>query len=124
MPIRIFHVEDGGVPLPLVAKQARLIVWPGSGAHYASMNHVILEPGEANVPHTHADSEDTIFILEGRASVRDFTHDVTLSAEAGCVVHIPAGIQHALTAETRLESIGGPVPPDLAMLRRTGVLRD
>jgi quercetin dioxygenase-like cupin family protein len=88
------------------------------------MNHVILESGEANVPHTHADSEDTIFILSGRCRVRDFTHDVTLEAEADSVVHIPAGIQHALTATTRLESVGGPVPPDLAMLRRTGVLKD
>ncbi len=87
------------------------------------MNHVILEPGEANVPHAHADSEDTIFILDGTCTVRDFTNDVTLRAEANSIVHIPAGIQHALTAITRVESVGGPVPPDLAMLRRTGVLK-
>lgn len=86
------------------------------------MNHVVLEAGEANVPHTHASSEDTIFVLEGRGVVRDFTHDVVLPVEAGCVIHVPEGIQHAVAAETRMVSVGGPCPPDLAMLRATGVL--
>ena len=123
MPIRIFHVEDGGVPLTLVAKQAKLVVWPGTGAHYASMNHVILEPGEANVPHTHAESEDTIFVLEGRGTVRDFTNDVILDVGAGCAIHVPEGIHHAVSAEERMVSVGGPCPPDLAMLRATGVMK-
>ena len=123
MPVRVFHIERDGVPLPLISRQARLIVWPGNGAEVASMNHVVLEAGEANVPHTHAESEDTIFILEGRGSVRDFTHEEVLSAEAGCVIHIPEGIRHAVTAETRMVSVGGPCPPDRAMLRATGVLK-
>jgi quercetin dioxygenase-like cupin family protein len=122
MPVHVFHVERDGVPLPLISRQARLIVWPGNGAEVASMNHVILEAGEANVPHTHAESEDTIFVLEGRGVVRDFTHDVTLPVDAGCIIHVPEGIEHAVTAKTRMVSVGGPCPPDRAMLRATGVL--
>ncbi|MGQ0569614.1 MAG: cupin domain-containing protein [Armatimonadota bacterium] len=124
MPVHIFHIEEHGVPLPLISRQARLIVWPGSGALTASMNHVVLEAGEANVPHTHASSEDTIFVLEGRGVVRDFTHDMVLPVEAGCVIHVPEGIQHAVAAERRMVSVGGPCPPDLAMLRATGVLAE
>lgn len=123
MPVRIFDASRDGVPLPLIARHARLIVWPGVGARVASMNRVILEPGEANVPHTHTESEDTIFVLEGRGTVRDFTNDVVLPVEAGCVIHVPEGIQHAVAAETRMISVGGPCPPDLAMLRATGVLK-
>lgn len=123
MPVRVFHIDRDGVPLPpVISKQARLIVWPGVGAEVASMNHVILEPGESNVPHAHERSEDTIFILEGRGTVRDFTHDVILPVEAGCIIHVPEGIHHAVTAETRMVSVGGPCPPDLAMLRAAGVL--
>ncbi len=122
MPVRVYHIDRDGVPLPpVISKQARLIVWPGVGAQVASMNHVVLEAGEANVPHTHAESEDTIFILEGRGTVRDFTHDVILPVEAGCIIHVPEGIRHAVTAETRMVSVGGPCPPDLAMLRAAGM---
>ncbi len=123
MPIRVFDAATDGVPLPLIARHARLIVWPGSGANVASMNRVELEPGEANVPHVHAESEDTIFVVECRGSVRDFDHDLILPVEAGCVIHVPEGIKHAVSAETRMVTVGGPCPPDLAMLRATGVLK-
>lgn len=123
MPVFVFGVEEHGVPLPLISRQARLVVWPGSGAQVASMNHVILEAGEGNVPHTHAASEDTIFVLEGRGTVQDFTHDLILPVEAGCAIHVPEGIQHAVTATERMVSVGGPCPPDLSMLRATGVLK-
>lgn len=123
MPVRVFDAATDGVPLPLIARDARLIVWPGSGAQAASMNRVALEPGEANVPHAHAGSEDTIFVVEGRGTVRDFDHDLVLAVGAGCVIHVPEGITHAVTAETRMVSVGGPCPPDLAMLRATGVLK-
>lgn len=123
MPVRIFDASRDGVPLPLIARHARLIVWPGVGARVASMNRVVLEPGEANVPHTHAESEDTIFVLEGRGTVRDFTNDVVLPVSAGCAIHVPEGIHHAVSADERMVSVGGPCPPDLAMLRATGVLK-
>ena len=123
MPVRVFDAAKDGVPLPLISRNARLIVWPGSGANFASMNKVILEPGEANVPHTHAESEDTIFVVEGRGSVRDFDNDLVLPVDADCVIHVPEGIKHAVSAETRMLSVGGPCPPDLAMLRATGVLK-
>ncbi|MDR7417307.1 MAG: cupin domain-containing protein [Armatimonadota bacterium] len=123
MPVYIFDAETDGVPLPLIARRARLIVWPGSGATYASLNRVELDAGEANVPHTHAESEDTIFVIEGQGTVRDFDHDLVLPVHAGCVIHVPEGVRHAVTAETRMVSVGGPCPPDLTMLRATGVLK-
>src|SRR3970040_1203008 len=98
MPVYVFDRERDGVMLPMVSKQARLVIWPGNGARSASMNHVVLEPGEANVPHAHPDSEDTFFILEGRGTVHDFDHDLIIPIEAGAVVHIPLGIPPAVQA--------------------------
>jgi hypothetical protein len=66
MAIRIFHRDHPTLRLPFISKDARFVVWPGIGAWNANMNYVVLEPGEANVPHIHTLSEDTIFILEGR----------------------------------------------------------
>ncbi len=76
--IRVFHRDKPDVMLPIISNDARLVVWPGVGAETANMNYVRMEPGEANTPHIHASSEDTIYILEGKGTVRDFDHDLIL----------------------------------------------
>ena len=100
------------------------MVWPGIGAWNANMNYVVLEVGEANVPHIHTLSEDTIFILEGEGTIHDLTHDVHLPFHAGCAVHVPAGVKHAVAADrgVRLVSVGGPSPADVPLLKRAGAL--
>jgi len=123
--IRIFHRDDPGVQVPLISRDARLIVWLGVGAESANMNFVRLEPGEANVPHIHPESEDTIYILKGRGTVKDFDHGARLGFEAGDVIHVPTGIKHAVAADCReaVVSVGGPAPADRHMLRAAGLLR-
>lgn len=121
--IRVFHRDEPSAHLPMIARDARLVVWPGVGAMSANMNYVLMEPGEANVPHAHADSEDTIAILSGRGTIDDLTHGVSHPFEAGQVVHVPAGIRHRVRADrgVAVESVGGPCPADLAGLRAAGV---
>jgi quercetin dioxygenase-like cupin family protein len=123
--ICIFHRDDPGVQVPLISRDARLIVWLGVGAETANMNFVRLEPGEANVPHVHPESEDTICILEGRGTVMDFDHEARLGFEAGDVIHVPTGIKHAVEANCgeTVVSVGGPAPADRHMLRAAGLLR-
>lgn len=115
--VRVFDPSHEGVAVPLISRQARLVVWPGVGAQLASMNFVVLEPGEANVPHRHDGSEDTIFVVEGRGVVVDTDRGRAYPVEGGCVVHVPVGVGHVVEAETRMVSVGGPCPPDLEMLR-------
>jgi quercetin dioxygenase-like cupin family protein len=124
MAIRVFHRDRPTLRLPFISKDARFVVWPGIGAWNANMNYVVLEPGEANVPHIHTLSEDTIFILEGEGTIYDLTHDVHLLFHAGCVVHVPAGVKHAVAADrgVRLVSVGGPSPADVPLLKRAGAL--
>ena len=126
MAIRVFHKDRPDVMLPMISKDARLVVWPGVGAKTANMNYVRMEPGEANVPHLHASSEDTIYILEGEGTVRDFDHDLQLDFQAGDVIHVPPGVRHAVAADkgTGVVSVGGPSPADYAMLKAAGALPD
>ena len=63
MGIKVYHRDNPSLYLPLISKDARFVVWPGVGAWTANMNYVRMEAGEANVPHVHKESEDTIFIL-------------------------------------------------------------
>lgn len=124
MAIRVFHRDHPTLRLPMISKDARFVVWPGVDAWYANMNYVRLEPGEANVPHIHTISEDTIFILEGKGTVHDYTHDIALPFSAGCVVHVPVGVKHAVAADQGVEivSVGGPSPADVPMLKAVGAL--
>jgi len=116
--VRLFHRDRPSRRLPIISSDARLVVWPGVGAHTANMNYVRLEPGEENKPHRHPASEDTIVILAGRGSVDDLTNGETHEFEAGDVIHIPIGLEHRVKADRGegVVSVGGPCPPDTAML--------
>jgi quercetin dioxygenase-like cupin family protein len=116
--VRLFHRDRPSRRVPLISSDARLVVWPGIGAHTANMNYVRLAPGEENVPHSHAESEDTIVILSGRGTVDDLTNGAALSFEAGDMIHVPVGLEHRVKADRgeAVESVGGPCPSDTAML--------
>jgi gentisate 1,2-dioxygenase len=81
-----------------------------------------MQPGEENSPHTHSGSEDTIVILEGRGSIDDLTSGETHEFRAGDVIHVPAGVRHAVRANRgqNVVSVGGPCPADLPFLRLCG----
>lgn len=125
MAVRVFHREQAQVRLPMIAEDARLVVWPGVGAWRANMNYVRMRPGEENRPHAHAESEDTIFILSGKGTIENLDTGGVYAFEAGQVVHVPAGLRHQVRGDrgVLVESVGGPCPADVAGLRAAGVLR-
>jgi quercetin dioxygenase-like cupin family protein len=124
--IRVYHRDEGYVPLPMIARDARLVVWPGVGAISANMNYVLMQAGEANVPHRHPVSEDTIVIFAGEGTIANLDAGTTHEFGGGHVVHVPVGVQHQVRADrgSSIESVGGPCPADLAGLRKAGVLGD
>ena len=126
MAIRVYHPDQATIRLPMIARDARLVVWPGVDAVSANMNYVLMEPGEANVPHAHPVSEDTIVVFAGEGTISDLTHGVDHPIRAGQVVHVPAGVRHQVRADrgSALESVGGPCPADLDGLRAAGVLSE
>ncbi len=126
MAIKIYHRDRPSLRLPIISKDARFVIWLGTGAETANMNYVVMEPGEANVPHVHVESEDTIFILEGEGTVRDHDRGKELPFRAGQAIHVPPGRKHAVYADrgVGVVSVGGPCPADRALLRAAGVLKD
>ncbi|MCY4622501.1 MAG: cupin domain-containing protein [bacterium] len=124
--VRIFHRDQPTAIVPMIARDARLIVWAGVGAYTANMNYVDMQAGERNKDHVHAESEDTIYILDGKGSIEDLTNGLRLEFEAGDVVHVPVGIWHAVSGDRddHVESVGGPCPADWNMLRIAGLMPD
>ena len=45
MAIHILDPLADGVPMPMISRQARLVISPHVGARYAVMNVIILAPG-------------------------------------------------------------------------------
>ena len=121
---RVFDAERDGQALPMISQQARLVVWPGVGADVATMNFVVLEPGEENQPHAHPHSDDTIVILEGRGTIDNLESGETCEFSAGDVVHVAAGVRHKVKADrgVRIVSAGGPCPPDRSLLKSIGLI--
>jgi quercetin dioxygenase-like cupin family protein len=121
--VRVFHCDEPGALMPMIASDARLVVWPGAGADDANMNFVRMQPGEANVPHVHEDSEDTIYVLSGRGTIADLDNDKVHEFEAGQVIHVPAGLKHQVRGDRGAEvvSVGGPCPADFKLLRNIGL---
>jgi quercetin dioxygenase-like cupin family protein len=108
--------------MPMIARDARLVVWPGKGSQTANMNYVDMQPGERNVPHVHTGSEDTLYVISGSGTIEDIDRGFDLEFEAPCAIHVPVGIWHAVRADrgSRIESVGGPSPADWNMLLKIG----
>ncbi len=123
MGIQVFDIEEDCVRLPLISDDARFVIGPHSGSDRATLNYVILKPGEENQPHDHPYSEDTIFCLQGEGEAVDVTNEVTKSVEANCVIHVPPGVEHTVrsTGDEPMVSIGGPCPPHREMLEEFGI---
>ncbi len=124
MAIRVYHRDEASVRLPMIAHDARLVVWPGVGAITANLTYVRMEAGEENVPHRHPVSEDTIVVFEGEGTIANLDSGTTHRFGGGQVVHVPVGVQHQVRADrgSSIESVGGPCPADLEGLRKAGVL--
>lgn len=123
MAVRVFHRDQPDELMPSIASDARLVIWPGVGAERANMNYVRMQAGEANVPHVHRTSEDTIFVLEGRGTIADLSNGTELEFEAGQAIHVPVGIEHQVRGDrgSEIVSVGGPCPADMDFLRAAGL---
>jgi len=122
MAIHVFHRDQPDLMMPMIARDARLVVWPGNGSQTANMNYVDMQPGERNIPHVHTGSEDTLYVVSGSGTIEDLDNGVALPFEAPCAVHVPVGVWHAVSADkgTGVESVGGPSPADWNMLLKVG----
>ncbi len=122
--IRMFHRDFPTAIVPMIARDARLVVWPGVKAYTANMNYVDMQPGERNIEHVHVESEDTIYVLDGKGSIDDLTNGLRLEFQAGEVIHVPVGVWHAVAGDRNdhIESVGGPCPADWNMIKVAGLM--
>lgn len=122
MAIKVFRVDRDYVRIPLVSGggDARVVVGAPTGAKYRTMTYVVMKPGQENVMHRHAASEDVIFVLQGQGVVVDGDTGAERPYRKGSVIFIEQGTAHAVKSHGPEDyiSMGGPCPPDTAMGRK------
>jgi mannose-6-phosphate isomerase-like protein (cupin superfamily) len=63
-------------------------------------------------------------VLDGGGTIEDLDSGVRHDFHAGQVVFVPPKVRHCVRADRglRIETVGGPCPPDLAFLRASGAV--
>ena len=87
-----FQSPDGLVTATLVVNQESIENAP------TSVGLLTAEPGAAVPRHTHEDSVEILYLLEGGGTMEMGTQTVTLSA--GETIYVPIGVEHNYTNDT------------------------
>jgi oxalate decarboxylase/phosphoglucose isomerase-like protein (cupin superfamily) len=85
-----------------------------TGAEHFSAGIVVLEPGKGHELHTHPDSEEILFFLNGEGVQTIADEERTVSP--GEMVYIPAGVEHSTINDSwepmRFLAMYGPPGPE------------
>jgi len=99
-------IEGGG--------NAKVVLWPGNGSEFRSMQLVRLEPAARTVLLRHT-SDCVYYVVEGAGAVAGEDGSRQAIAE-GSMVHIDAGDGYRIEAGSGgMRFLGGPCPPDPAL---------
>jgi quercetin dioxygenase-like cupin family protein len=125
MSIKVLNVNKDFVRIPFIpGGDARIVIWPGMGAKYASYHYFIMKPGQETIAHAHEKSEDFIYIIQGRGEVVDVDKGTAYPFEPGCIIYIEPKVTHILRCNKDSPddyiAVGGPCPPDPELYRAAG----
>lgn len=81
--------------LPNGAGAVQLLLGPHSGANEASMNLLVVKPGAGAPTHTHENSAELVYLIEGRVTV--VIAGKQYPAGPGDAIYIPVGVEHSFS---------------------------
>jgi quercetin dioxygenase-like cupin family protein len=103
--------------LPIVEGQgtAKVILWPGNGAEYRSIQLFTLEKGDRLHPMRHQ-SDCVYYIIKGDGVIVDLSGMQAQPLVEGSMIHIDAQDSYRIEAgDAGIRFLGGPCPPDAAL---------
>ena len=115
--VRVLSADDACPTLPIIDGEgtARAVVWPGSGAQHRSMHLISLPAGGSTIPMRH-EMEAVYYVVSGSGLVVDTDDGTENPLIEGSMVHVEPGTGYRLrAADTAMEVLGGPCPPDPAL---------
>lgn len=118
-PVRVLNADDACPPLPIIDGEgsARAVVWPGTGARHRSM-HIVSLPAHGSTIALRHPMEAVYYVVHGSGFVVDTDDGTESPLVEGSMVHVEPGTGYRLrAADTALEVLGGPCPPDPQLYR-------
>jgi len=113
--VRVIDSADACPEIPIVdgTGNAKVVLWPGNGAQFRTMQVIRLENGAATIALTHT-ADCVYYVAAGAGQVVDLATGEAADLAEGAMVHIDAGDAYKLRAadDGDLTVLGGPCPAD------------
>lgn len=115
--VRVIDTTSGVSPtIPIVegAGSARVLLWPGNGAKYRTLQLIDLQTGDRTVDLSHT-TDAVFYVMKGAGTVVDTKSKSTSELMEGSMIHIDAGDRYRFESSPGMMLLGGPCPADEAL---------
>lgn len=115
--VRVIDSNAACPELPLIEGKgyAKVVLWPGNGAKFRSIQVLSFEGGDQTIELSH--STDCVYgVVRGEGMIVDLADSSTQQVSEGNMLHIDATDRYRLIAgQDGMVVVGGPCPPDPAL---------
>jgi mannose-6-phosphate isomerase-like protein (cupin superfamily) len=114
----IVRVIDSAADCPQIpiidgGGNAKVVLWPGNGSRFRTVQILTLEGGARTIPLNHP-SDSVYYVVSGSGSVIDLASGEISPLSEGAMVHVDAGDSYRFSADKSqgIKLLGGPCPAD------------
>ena len=112
----IDSVHSQEIPIVDGIGNAKVVVWPGTGARHRTYQVINLGENSKTVQLCHPESDAAYYVLKGQGSVFDVGTGEAQELGEGGMVHIDAKDRYQFVASASgMDLLGGPCPADISL---------
>ena len=112
----IDSVHSQEIPIVDGIGNAKVVVWPGTGARHRTFQVINLGENSKTVQLCHPESDAAYYVLKGQGSVFDVGTGEAQELGEGGMVHIDAKDRYQFVASVSgMDLLGGPCPADVSL---------
>jgi mannose-6-phosphate isomerase-like protein (cupin superfamily) len=112
----IDSVHSQEIPIVDGIGNAKVVVWPGTGARHRTFQVINLGENSKTVQLCHPESDAAYYVLKGQGSVFDVGTGEAQELGEGGMVHIDAKDRYQFVASASgMDLLGGPCPADISL---------
>jgi quercetin dioxygenase-like cupin family protein len=104
------------IPLVEGVGSAKVVIWPGMGANFRTLQIITLGEHAKTVPLRHPGSDAAYYVIKGQGKVFDTETGESQELIEGGMVHIDANDGYQFIASSSgMRILGGPCPADASL---------
>ena len=112
----IDSVHSQEIPIVDGIGNAKVVIWPGTGARHRTFQVINLGENSKTVQLCHPESDAAYYVLKGQGSVFDVGTGEAQELGEGGMVHIDAKDRYQFVASVSgMDLLGGPCPADVSL---------